>query len=174
MDEQCVSAHYRHMKPIYFQLAAALAANVLLAASMASARQSADEDANWLDAPQTPGDWRYLKLGAGSSASFHSRDGTALFTMQCQPAGARIVLSRAGSAEGQVMMRIRTETRDQILTAAAKPSVAPEVSASLPSRDPLLDAMAITKGRFAMEVEGMEPLYLPAWAEVTRVIEDCR
>lgn len=174
MDEQCVSAHYRDMKPIYFQLAAALAANLLLGASMASARQLADEDANWLDAAQTPGDWRYLKLGAGSSASFQGPDGTRLFTMQCQPAGGRIILSRVGTAEGQVMMRIRTETRDQILTAAATPSAAPEVGTSLPSRNPLLDAMAITKGRFAIEVEGMEPLYLPAWAEVTRVIEDCR
>ncbi|MDX1704632.1 MAG: hypothetical protein R3235_10110, partial [Altererythrobacter ishigakiensis] len=48
------------------------------------------------------------------------------------------------------------------------------VAANLPANDPLLDAMAITKGRFAIEVEGMEPLYIPAWAEVTRVIEDCR
>ncbi len=47
-------------------------------------------------------------------------------------------------------------------------------SVSLNPRDPLLDAMAITRGRFAVEVEGETPLYLPAWAEVTRVIEDCR
>ena len=39
---------------------------------------------------------------------------------------------------------------------------------------PLLDAMAITRGRFAVEVEGEPGLYVPAWAEVTRVIEDCR
>ena len=40
--------------------------------------------------------------------------------------------------------------------------------------DPLLDAMAITKGRFAVAAPGEPTLYLPAWAEVSRVIEDCR
>ncbi|MGE5953581.1 MAG: hypothetical protein ACM308_08200 [Qipengyuania vulgaris] len=41
-------------------------------------------------------------------------------------------------------------------------------------KSPLLDAMALTKGRFAVETPGLPTLYLPAWAEVTRVIEDCR
>jgi len=45
---------------------------------------------------------------------------------------------------------------------------------SLPSNLSLLDAMALSKGKFAIGAEGMAPLTLPSWAEVSRVIEDCR
>ena len=38
----------------------------------------------------------------------------------------------------------------------------------------LLDAMAFSRGRFAIDVNGLPSLYLPAWPEVGRVIEDCR
>jgi len=38
----------------------------------------------------------------------------------------------------------------------------------------LLDAMALARGRFAVEVAGYPALYLPNWAEVARVVEDCR
>jgi hypothetical protein len=44
----------------------------------------------------------------------------------------------------------------------------------LTARDPLLDAMAFSRGRFALEAAGLETLYLPAWPELSRVIEDCR
>jgi hypothetical protein len=46
--------------------------------------------------------------------------------------------------------------------------------ARLAAGDRLLDAMAYTKGRFAVEAGGMEALYVPAWPEVVRVIDDCR
>ena len=46
--------------------------------------------------------------------------------------------------------------------------------ASVPARDPLLDAMAFSRGRFAVEVSGGPTLVVPAYPEVTRVIEDCR
>ncbi|MEL6878174.1 MAG: hypothetical protein AAGL68_08770 [Pseudomonadota bacterium] len=58
--------------------------------------------------------------------------------------------------------------------ATGRDSGQPLVAAELDANDPLLDAMAITKGRIAVETAGMPTLYLPAWAEVTRVIEDCR
>jgi len=44
----------------------------------------------------------------------------------------------------------------------------------LSARDPLLDAIAFSRGRFALEAAGLETLYLPAWPELSRVIEDCR
>ena len=68
-------------------------------------------------------------------------------------------------------MTVRTETVDRALALQSQGSAA---GAELNPRDPLLDAIALTRGRFAIEVPGQQPLYLPAWAEVTRVIEDCR
>ena len=38
----------------------------------------------------------------------------------------------------------------------------------------LLDAMAFSSGRFAVDLPGRSVLYLPSWPEVSRVIEDCR
>jgi hypothetical protein len=71
-------------------------------------------------------------------------------------------------------MTIRTETVTRTLDSA--PTVARNtlLTASVAPADPLLDAMALSKGRFAVEVEGLPPLILPSWAEVSRVIEDCR
>jgi hypothetical protein len=48
------------------------------------------------------------------------------------------------------------------------------VTAWIAPRDPLLDAMAFSRGRFRVEVAKLPPLYLPSWPEVSRVIEDCR
>ena len=72
-------------------------------------------------------------------------------------------------------MRIRTETADRDLRAEPQAgSSASIVSANIPVTDPFLDAMAFSKGRFAVQVAGEPVLYIPAWPEITRVIEECR
>ncbi|MDG2003332.1 MAG: hypothetical protein P8J20_08375 [Novosphingobium sp.] len=48
------------------------------------------------------------------------------------------------------------------------------IAVTLPASDPLLDAMAFSRGRFAVETAGLPTLYVPSWPEVSRVIEDCR
>jgi hypothetical protein len=40
--------------------------------------------------------------------------------------------------------------------------------------DGALDQIAFSRGRFAVEAPGLASLIVPAWPEVTRVIEDCR
>jgi hypothetical protein len=68
-------------------------------------------------------------------------------------------------------MTIVTQTQTRAFNATAQSGV---VSVALQSRDPLLDAMAFSRGRFAVEVTGWPTLYVPSWTEVSRVIEDCR
>jgi hypothetical protein len=46
--------------------------------------------------------------------------------------------------------------------------------ASHGARDPALDEIAFSRGRIAIEVNGLPTIYLPAWAELGKVIEDCR
>ena len=46
--------------------------------------------------------------------------------------------------------------------------------AELAASDPLLDAIAFSRGRFAVDVPGTAPVYVPAYPEITRVVEDCR
>lgn len=131
---------------------------------------------SWMDVPATPGDWRYRAMPGGTRASFGT-GGTPLFEMACEPPG-RIVLIRAGAGVGGggassagTTMEVLTETASRALPAA---SAEGGVSAQVSARDPLLDAMAFSKGRFAIRTAGLPTLYLPAWPEVTRVIEDCR
>lgn len=45
---------------------------------------------------------------------------------------------------------------------------------ALRPNDPILDALAFSRGRFAIEVTGQPTLYLPSWPELSRVVEDCR
>jgi hypothetical protein len=127
-----------------------------------------------MDATASTGDWYYRHEGARSMALFGGRDTEAEFILRCERGSSTIVLSRASESSAPVSMRIRTETAERILTAAPEGGALPNVYASLPARDRLFDAMALSKGRFAVEVAGAPTLYVPSWAEVTRVIEDCR
>ncbi|MEE4288382.1 MAG: hypothetical protein V2J14_03350 [Erythrobacter sp.] len=129
---------------------------------------------NWLDAPQTPGDWEYSRLASGSQAVFGNGDPATSLIVSCVMPERRVTLTRPIDTGAQRVMRIRTETVTRDLTATSAPGGTPATVASLDARDPLLDAMAITKGRFAVGLEGARTLYVPAWVEVSRVIEDCR
>ncbi len=131
-----------------------------------------------MDAPATPGDWSYRPMPGGSQAVFGSAAQQPDFILQCSRAQRVIALVRMGSAAEPVPLRVLTETQTTVLTAA--PDRSPDrgapagLVASVNANDPLLDAMALSKGRFGVEVAGLPTLYLPSWPEVTRVIEDCR
>ena len=126
--------------------------------------------ASWMDAPATPGDWHYRVAGAERVAEFLSLAGGQIFQMTCSQRRdiSLTVVARAPNANA---LTIRTEHGDR---AVAATSVGNSVSAVLAASDSLLDWMAFSKGRFAVEVAGGTQLFLPAWPEVTRVIEDCR
>ncbi|AKQ41818.1 hypothetical protein CP97_06960 [Aurantiacibacter atlanticus] len=127
---------------------------------------------DWLDAPQTTGDWRYSAPSGVPMAQFGPMGSTALFSMRCDQASRSVAISRSSSAQSALTMRIRTETADKDLTAG--PQAGSVVTAQLSAEDAFLDAMALSKGRFAIELPGESTLYLPAWPEVSRVIEECR
>lgn len=139
---------------------------------------AAPTNQNWLDLPQTAGTWR----ASDTQANFVTRDSDGpiapsqpLFIMECR-ANMLVMAVRTELAAAQ-SMTVRTETADRTLaiTNANRDNAAPRYhTARLQPRDPLLDAIALTRGRFAVEVPGQAPLYLPAWAEVSRVIELCR
>lgn len=126
---------------------------------------------SWIDAPQTPGTWSYRATTTGSIALFGEPQQGARFTIECNLQARSVILARASAGDSSTVMTIRTETLDRTL--AAQPESA-TVTANLTTRDPLLDAMALTRGRFAVEMPGANALYLPNWGEVARVIEDCR
>lgn len=134
---------------------------------------------NWMDVARTPGDWTYRDLGFGTQA-LYSDGKTEKFVIQCMvddPASQtkRLGLMRPGDFDAQNQFIVRTESATRAIGAAPTNFERGNgLIAFVAARDPILDAMALTKGRFAVETSGMPTLYLPAWAEVTRVIEDCR
>ncbi|MDZ4308773.1 hypothetical protein [Allopontixanthobacter sp.] len=164
----CVPRPPQRLPPPMSQPAPAPAAAAVPMPPIAPAPQ------NWMDAPATPGDWVYRATPGGSQALFGAEETEAEFMLQCTRASGQIALVRVDEAPGPVPMRILTETQDWTLTATPAGSHLPTVFAQLPARDPLLDAMALSKGRFAVETTGMQTLYLPSWPEISRVIEDCR
>ena len=129
--------------------------------------------ADWRDAPQTPGDWRWLISGGNSVASF-GRPGTLLAMLTCDQPSRTVLLARAGNAAGAVPMTVRTTFGQRPLTSDPTAGKSGWIAARLTSRDGLLDQIAFSRGRFTLEVAGQPALYLPAWPELSRVIEDCR
>jgi hypothetical protein len=121
--------------------------------------------ADWREARATPGDWVWSGSGGRSIARF--ADG--LFVMRCDQ--GNIVFARRGSGTGATPISISTSALTRTLSGAGS---AGEIAVRLSARDPLLDAMAFSRGHFAVEVPGLAPLYVPSWPEVSRVIEDCR
>lgn len=96
----------------------------------------------------------------------------ARLTVRCDRAGRRILFARAGAGQGA--MTVRTSYGAQVWPTSAASGSMPETVAARGASDGALDQIAYSRGKFAVEVLGLDPLILPAWAEVARVIEDCR
>ncbi|BBC72374.1 conserved hypothetical protein [Altererythrobacter sp. B11] len=129
---------------------------------------------NWMDAPQAPGDWSYRPGAGGGTALFGEPQSEARLMLRCDRAAGTVAIVRSGRAAAALPMRIRAETLDRVVDARPTGTEQPTITATLPARDKLLDAIAFSRGRFAVEVAGLPPLYVPAWPEITRVVEDCR
>ncbi len=128
--------------------------------------------ADWRDWPMTPGTWVYRRDARGSIALFGPADRDALVTLRCDTASKRIYLSRSGTVA--TPLTVRTTSTARTLQVQPTGGTPPYVAVALAPRDPLLDAIAFSSGRFTLEQQGAAPLVVPPWAEVGRVTEDCR
>ncbi len=97
-----------------------------------------------------------------------------VFAIACNRTARSVTLIRSGTSAVSLPMSIATTGEIRALSAEPAPQGRAQLLATLAIQDPLLDAMAFSRGRFAVEVNGLPTLYLPAWAEVGRVVEDCR
>ena len=125
--------------------------------------------AEWQDIPLTPGTWRYVRDGSGSVAAFGPAGLPAIAELRCDPARRVVTLIRFGASGA---LTIRTSYGERSFPAEAP---APGRStARWPAADPFLDRIAFSRGRISVAAAAVPILYLPAWAEPARVIEDCR
>lgn len=128
--------------------------------------------ADWRDWPVTPGTWTYGRDTRGSRAMFGVANADARLVLRCDTAERRVYLSRAG--ENPAPFAVRTSSVTRAVPVRSTGGTMPYVAAAMAPTDPLLDAMAFSRGRFAIDQAGGSPLVVPAWAEIGRVIEDCR
>jgi hypothetical protein len=131
---------------------------------------------DWRDWPVTAGDWAYRQDQGGSTALFGAGGGNAVLTLRCDAASATLYLSRQGSAATPLTIRTSTVARSfPVQPTSPGPAGSPTyVATRLAARDPLLDAIVYSRGRFIVEQAGAATLVVPAWAEIARVTEDCR
>jgi len=127
---------------------------------------------DWRDAPQTPGTWRWRMEGERSLAEYGPYAGTPVARLTCEPLSQTTILWRNWPSVGQLPLIVTTTGPKRMLTATSDGAGGSQ--ASLAAFDPLLDAIAFSRGRFMLEMPGAPTLYLPAWPELSRVIEDCR
>lgn len=101
-----------------------------------------------------PGEWRYTN----GTARFGGGE-PALLTIACQ-ASERVVVLRVAEPAAALTLRATTSLKQVSATGGI---------ARLDPRDPILDALAFSRGRF-----GVGSRWYPAWPEFARVVEDCR
>ncbi len=117
------------------------------------------------------GSWVYAPGSDGSQATFYNSSRQPQLTIQCTRSTRRIALLKPGAAAPSMWIWTSSEKKS---LPATYDSGAARVRAELGAYDPLLDAIAASRGRIGFSTSGLEALVVPPWADVGRVIEDCR
>ena len=118
------------------------------------------------------GSWNYAPAADGSEAVFANASGAPQLWIHCTRATRRITISKPASA-AVPFLNIWTSSQTKNLPSSFNPATG-RVTTDISNYDPLLDAIVSSRGRIAFTVGPQPPLVVPPWAEVARVIEDCR
>ena len=133
----------------------------LLLLSIAAAAPATAQVASSFDAgkalPLAPGQWSYVATPTGGEARFG-----ALLSLRCDRATRTMTISRPGSPAAT--QTIVTDTQSRALPPNGRIS----------AFDPLLDAVAFSRGRILVSGGSAGVLAVPSWPEAGRAIEDCR
>ena len=153
-----------------FTIAAALA---LAAASSLHAQTAAPAPAvDYSISIPLPGSWTYAATTDGSEASFLDATSRPQLFVRCTRASRVVTIAKPATAAAP-FLNVWTSSQARNLPASYNPATY-RLSASVTALDPLLDAIAFSRGRFAVSVSGATALIVPAWEEPARVVEDCR
>jgi len=125
----------------------------------------------WTDRVLTPGLWTYRGDARGGVAAYGVTEREAALVIRCDRAARRVIISRAGTTGGRMTLRATTSVQTYAANLTDTPSV---IAAQIDVNDRQLDAIAFSRGRFLVGLDGTSDLIVPSWPELTRVIEDCR
>jgi hypothetical protein len=149
-------------------IAAALA---LLSASSIGA-QTTPASADLTTATPIAGNWSYAATADGSEAVFSNASSFPQLWLHCTRATRRVSLAKPAAAAAP-FVNVWTSSLTQSVAASFNPTTG-RLSIEFGPFDPLLDAIASSRGRVGFSVANEPALVVPPWAEVARVIEDCR
>jgi len=145
------------------------AAACVFAFGQASAQVPA---ADFSYSPVTSGAWTYRAVAGGTEAAFVDGAGATRMVIACGKVTRLVTLSRISTAPASSLSFWTSSTTRELAARFDQPSG--RVIAQVGGMDPLLDALAFSRGRFATLMPGSPALVLPAGPEVDHVIEDCR
>jgi hypothetical protein len=134
-----------------------IAASALLAASPAMAQVAPISFETGKALQLAPGQWSYVATATGSEARFGTQ-----FSLRCDRTTRVVTISSLVQPSAPITIATSSVTKDI------------SVGGRLTASDPLLDAIAFSRGRILVRA-GTGPLMaLPSWPEAARSIEDCR
>ncbi|MEH6789986.1 hypothetical protein [Parasphingorhabdus sp.] len=134
----------------------------------------AQPQGSWIDWPIASGTWSYRQDDRGSLALFGPAETDALFVIRCDQSRRQLILSRAGSVGEGATMVLRATAGMASYPARNTGGELPYAAIALAPTDIMMDRIAYSRGRFAVETSGLRSIALPAWPEFSRVVEDCR
>ena len=117
------------------------------------------------------GAWNYASTSDGSQAVFRN-SALAQLTIKCTRSTRVVTISKPASAAAPFLF-IWTSNGARSFPASFDQATG-QVSVRLNALDPMLDAVAFSRGRLGVSISGTAALVVPAWPETARVIEDCR
>jgi hypothetical protein len=130
---------------------------------------------NWTDWPISAGNWIYRTDNRGSIALYGQPGLDALLTLRCDTARGRIYLSRSDErGVGAGTITIRSSSALKKFAGAPTGGTPAYTAIEIMPFDGILDAMAFSRGRIAIEADGQQSVAIPVWSEIGRVVEDCR
>ena len=123
-------------------------------------------------AAPSAGAWNYMPTAGGSETTFADASGQPQLTIRCTRSTRHVaILKPAGAASPSLWIWTSSQSKS---VPATFDSAAGRVSSEFGAYDPLLDAIAASRGRIGVSTSGLAALVVPPWAEIGRVIEDCR
>lgn len=152
------------------KLAVAAAFAALSVSSLSAQTATPPASTDFTYAIPLTGSWTYAS--SGGEATFLNSSAMPQLTIRCDRTTRRISLLKPATV-AVPFLNVWTSSVMRNVPASFNPATK-RITVQLAAYDPLLDALAFSRGRFAVIAAGSPALVLPAWPEVARVIEDCR
>ena len=118
------------------------------------------------------GSWSYTTTATGTEAIFSNPSAVPQLMVSCLRATRHVLVAKTATGAAPVMA-VWTSSMTRNIPSSFNP-LTRRLSVDLATYDPLLDALAFSRGRIGVGVAGAPALVAPAWPEIARVVEDCR